>query len=199
MPLITMHGFVLKFKCNVKDSVPIPQFFIMVQEDYKIRNLFILIFEFSQGCLQDLNSQWQPVKKGITEYFTLGDLWECYDEWSAYGAGTSVVLNNVENVVQYYVPYLSAIPIYVNKSSTISWYTYPSSLRLCLPIIEFAQTYPELMTLKNVDLSPASWIAVACCVTPYPQKMLSWIQYFILLLLLLLMMFYYDHDVTLMM
>ncbi|KAK2986567.1 hypothetical protein RJ640_011551 [Escallonia rubra] len=28
-------------------------------------------------------------------------------------------------------------------------------------IIEFAQTYPGLMTLKNVDLSPASWMAVA--------------------------------------
>ncbi|KAK2978086.1 hypothetical protein RJ640_022544 [Escallonia rubra] len=74
------------------------------------------------GYLQDLNSQWQPVKKGITKYFTLGDLWECYDEWSAYGAGTPVVLNNGENVVQYYVPYLSAIQIYVNKSSAISRY-----------------------------------------------------------------------------
>ncbi|KAK3033673.1 hypothetical protein RJ639_034552 [Escallonia herrerae] len=30
MPLISMHGLVLKFKCKVKDSVPIPQFFIMI-------------------------------------------------------------------------------------------------------------------------------------------------------------------------
>ncbi|KAK3035780.1 hypothetical protein RJ639_033509 [Escallonia herrerae] len=182
-----------------------------------------------QGCLQDLNSQWQPVKKGITEYFTLGDLWECYDEWSAYGAGTPVVLNNGENVVQYYVPYLSAIQIYVNKSSATSrnprydtdpvefevdsWSDDSESDKLsrslsnnsskawdatsadssidhegalpmkdrlgnlyfeyydtCSPywriplvdkIIEFAQTYPGLMTLKNVDLSPATWMAVA--------------------------------------
>ncbi|KAK2989512.1 hypothetical protein RJ640_005404, partial [Escallonia rubra] len=182
-----------------------------------------------QGCLQDLNSQSQPVKKGITEYFTLGDLWECYDEWSAYGAGTPVVLNNGENVVQYYVPYLSAIQIYVNKSSATSrnprydtdpvefevdsWSDDSESDKLsrslsnnsskawdatsadssidhegalpmkdrlgnlyfeyydtCSPywriplvdkIIEFAQTYPGLMTLKNVDLSPASWMAVA--------------------------------------
>ncbi|KAK3019818.1 hypothetical protein RJ639_004811 [Escallonia herrerae] len=247
MPLISMHGLVLKFKCKVKDYVPIPQFFIMVQVDYKIRNLFILIFEFLLGCLQDLNSQWRPVKKGITEYFTLGDLWECYDEWSAYGAGTPVALNNGENIVQYYVPYLSAIQIYVNKSSAISrnprydtdpvefevdsWSddnesdkfsrslsnnsskawdatladssidhegALPMKDRLgnlyfeyydtCSPywrillmdkvinlfclvqIIEFAQTYPGLMTLKNVDLSTASWIAVAWCVTPYPQK-----------------------------
>ncbi|KAK3027618.1 hypothetical protein RJ639_042371 [Escallonia herrerae] len=182
-----------------------------------------------QGCVQDLNSQWQPVKKGITKYFTLSDLWECYDEWSAYGAGTPVVLNNGENVVQYYVPYLSAIQIYVNKSSATSrnprydtdpvefevdsWSDDSESDKLsrslsnnsskawdatsadssidhegalpmkdrlgnlyfeyydtCSPywriplvdkIIEFAQTYPGLMTLKNVDLSPASWMAVA--------------------------------------
>ncbi|KAK2979162.1 hypothetical protein RJ640_029775 [Escallonia rubra] len=193
---------------------------------------------FLSGCLQDLNSQWRPVKKGITEYFTLGDLWECYDEWSAYGAGTPVALNNGENVVQYYVPYLSAIQIYVNKSSKISrnprydtdpvefevdsWSDDSESDKLsrslsnnsskawdatsadssidhegalplkdlignlyfeyydtCSPnwrillmdkIIEFAQTYPGLLTLKNVDLSPASWMVVAWCVTPYPQK-----------------------------
>ncbi|KAK3015959.1 hypothetical protein RJ639_007072, partial [Escallonia herrerae] len=158
----------------------------------------LMPLKFLPGCLQDLNRQWQPVKKGITEYFTLGDLWECYDEWSAYGAGTPVVLNG-ENVVQYYVPYLSAIQIYVNKSYPISrnprydtdpvefevdsWSDDNESDKLsrfsidhegALPMkdrlgnlyFEYYDTCSQywriLLMDKNVDLSPASWMAVAC-------------------------------------
>ncbi|CAJ1977488.1 unnamed protein product [Sphenostylis stenocarpa] len=45
-------------------------------------------------------------------YFILGDLWESFREWSAYGAGVPLVLNDKDSVVQYYVPYLSGIQIY---------------------------------------------------------------------------------------
>ncbi|KAJ7954140.1 Protein of unknown function (DUF789) [Quillaja saponaria] len=45
-------------------------------------------------------------------YFVLGDLWESFEEWSAYGAGVPLVLNDSDSVVQYYVPYLSGIQIY---------------------------------------------------------------------------------------
>ncbi|KAF2322559.1 hypothetical protein GH714_018858 [Hevea brasiliensis] len=45
-------------------------------------------------------------------YFVLGDLWESFKEWSAYGAGVPVILNDSDSVVQYYVPYLSGIQIY---------------------------------------------------------------------------------------
>lgn len=45
-------------------------------------------------------------------YFVLGDLWESFKEWSAYGAGVPLILNDSDSVVQYYVPYLSAIQIY---------------------------------------------------------------------------------------
>jgi len=55
------------------------------------------------------------------EYFTLGDLWNFYDEWSAYGAGIPIVLNNDETLVQYYVPYLSAIQIFTSNSSVNSF------------------------------------------------------------------------------
>ncbi|RWW83409.1 hypothetical protein BHE74_00008086 [Ensete ventricosum] len=43
---------------------------------------------------------------GLTglEYFTLGDLWDQYSEWSVYGAGVPIISDNYENVVQYYVP-----------------------------------------------------------------------------------------------
>ncbi|GMY12753.1 hypothetical protein FCV25MIE_07992 [Fagus crenata] len=182
-----------------------------------------------QSCFNDLNSLWQPLGKDKIEYFTLGDLWDCYDEWSAYGAGIPVLLNSGETVMQYYVPYLSAIQTYTNKSATTSrtckedsdvvefesdsWSddsgsdnlsrslsnnssrgwdavsedssfdqegSWPRRDRLgCLylqyiemaspywrvplmdKITELAQNYTALMTLKSVDLSPASWMAVA--------------------------------------
>ncbi|PKA58388.1 hypothetical protein AXF42_Ash013894 [Apostasia shenzhenica] len=51
-------------------------------------------------------------------YFTLGDLWESFKEWSAYGAGVPLVLNGSDCVVQYYVPYLSGIQLYMDSSRT---------------------------------------------------------------------------------
>lgn len=51
-------------------------------------------------------------------YFLLGDLWESFKEWSAYGAGVPLVLNHSDSVIQYYVPYLSAIQLYVDPSKT---------------------------------------------------------------------------------
>lgn len=45
-------------------------------------------------------------------YFALNDLWESFREWSAYGAGVPLVLNQSDSVVQYYVPYLSGIQLY---------------------------------------------------------------------------------------
>ncbi|KAF8390097.1 hypothetical protein HHK36_024619 [Tetracentron sinense] len=49
-------------------------------------------------------------------YFTLGDLWESFKEWSAYGAGVPLILSGSDCVVQYYVPYLSGIQIYVEST-----------------------------------------------------------------------------------
>ncbi|KAL8171290.1 hypothetical protein V2J09_023094 [Rumex salicifolius] len=49
-------------------------------------------------------------------YFVLGDLWESYHEWSAYGAGVPLLLNGSDCVVQYYVPYLSGIQLYIDPS-----------------------------------------------------------------------------------
>ncbi|THU62658.1 hypothetical protein C4D60_Mb01t07400 [Musa balbisiana] len=50
-------------------------------------------------------------------YFFLRDLWESFKEWSAYGAGVPLVLNGSDSVVQYYVPYLSAIQLYVDTGA----------------------------------------------------------------------------------
>lgn len=69
-----------------------------------------------KSCIRDLNTAWHPIGKEEVEYFTLGDLWEQYNEWSAYGASVPIVFPDGEAVVQYYVPYLSSIQIYTNKA-----------------------------------------------------------------------------------
>ncbi|KAL5701001.1 hypothetical protein ACHQM5_026385 [Ranunculus cassubicifolius] len=68
---------------------------------------------------QHLGKNVRGYRNGETEsnpYFVLGDLWESFKEWSAYGAGVPLVLSDNDSVVQYYVPYLSAIQLYVNPS-----------------------------------------------------------------------------------
>ncbi|XP_026663272.1 uncharacterized protein LOC103714644 [Phoenix dactylifera] len=179
-----------------------------------------------KSCLEDLNQLWHPWDYDTVEYFGLQDLWDCYDEWSAYGAGTPIALDGGEMLVQYYVPYLSAIQIYTSASSLSNirnrkeeretgvpemrefgnsccddgkcdelWRSSGSSSEDCdfyqdnlwhlrdrlgylyfryfetsapygrVPlkdkISELAQEFPGLSTLRSVDLSPASWMAVA--------------------------------------
>ncbi|KAJ9555014.1 hypothetical protein OSB04_009628 [Centaurea solstitialis] len=63
---------------------------------------------------------WRDQDKSYHPYFILGDLWESLKEWSAYGAGVPLVLNESDSVVQYYVPYLSAIQLYVDPSAPIT-------------------------------------------------------------------------------
>ncbi|KAJ6383435.1 hypothetical protein OIU78_026840 [Salix suchowensis] len=174
--------------------------------------------------IRNLNRSWHPWERDTVKYFTLGDLWNCYDEWSAYGAGVPIILNNDETLVQYYVPYLSAIQILTSDSSVNSFREdtesgdgetrdsfsdsssddsgsdklwrydgcsseegrseqdnpWPSNGILGRPyfqhferstpygrvplmdkINELAGRFPGLLSLRSVDLSPASWMAVA--------------------------------------
>ncbi|WJX19067.1 hypothetical protein P8452_08800 [Trifolium repens] len=184
-----------------------------------------------QSCSHEVNNQWLPLGKDPVECFALKDLWDCYERWSALGAGTPILLENGDALTQYYVPYLSSIQIYTNKSvaasrnrkedidatefesdswseddsgssdilsrsvsnnSSKAWdaasldsssdqlsscpnrdmlgYLYlqytetaPPSSRVPFTekITELAKSHPALMTLKSVDVSPASWMAVA--------------------------------------
>ncbi|KAK4745344.1 hypothetical protein SAY87_011656 [Trapa incisa] len=176
--------------------------------------------------MRSLNRLWHPWEREKIEYFTLGDLWRCYDEWSAYGAGVPIVLSTGESLVQYYVPYLSAIQIFTSSSSVNSlredtdpaecdmrdscssescsdeseseklWkcdgsssddggfepdgalrslndrlgYLYLQFFERSNPygrvplmdkVNKLAQKFPGLMSLRSVDLSPASWMAVS--------------------------------------
>ncbi|KAL6143753.1 hypothetical protein ACLB2K_054448 [Fragaria x ananassa] len=175
--------------------------------------------------IRNLNRLWHPWEREKVEYFTLSDLWNCFDEWSAYGAGVPITLDSGETLVQYYVPYLSAIQIFTSNSSVNSFreetesgdcetrdsfsdscsfesesdklwrwdgcsseeggfeqdnnlwhlndrlgYLYFEYFERSTPygrvplmdkINGLAQRYPGLMSLRSVDLSPASWMSVA--------------------------------------
>ncbi|KAH7864134.1 hypothetical protein Vadar_026160 [Vaccinium darrowii] len=52
-------------------------------------------------------------------YYCLGDLWESFREWSVYGAGVPLLLNGKDSIIQYYVPFLSGIQLYVDPQSRI--------------------------------------------------------------------------------
>ncbi|KAH0707041.1 hypothetical protein KY289_012117 [Solanum tuberosum] len=169
--------------------------------------------------IRNLNKLWHPKEREEIEYFTLADLWNCFDEWSAYGAGVPIRLDSGETLVQYYVPYLSAIQIFTSSSSVSilreetesAWemsdsfseeseseklsrsdggsseeglfeqdnhlqmnnrlgylyyqYFERSSPYGRVPLVDkissLAERHPGLMSLRSVDLSPASWMSVA--------------------------------------
>lgn len=188
-------------------------------------------------CIQDMdrNDYWQDSDAESVEYFNLGDLWDIYDEPSAYGTGVPILLNSSteETVIQYYVPYLSALQLYttrsygkfrtsreesdssdseIKESNIDSWsdssdndkvfgslintsdrsegwdadsedsgfdqdrhrdrlgylsfqYFERASPYERVPLMEkineFSRSNPLLMSLRSVDLCPASWMAVA--------------------------------------
>ncbi|XP_039061842.1 uncharacterized protein LOC120205208 isoform X2 [Hibiscus syriacus] len=160
--------------------------------------------------IRNLNLLWNFREIENVVYFTLSDLWSCYDEWSAYGAGVPIMLNSYETLVQYYVPYLSAVQIFTSSSPVNSlreetdsfsdsssdesvteklwrWdgcssedgspeqdsrlgYLYFQYFERSTPygrvplmdkINGLSGRFSGLMSLRSVDLSPASWMAVA--------------------------------------
>ncbi|XP_071697843.1 uncharacterized protein [Rutidosis leptorrhynchoides] len=175
----------------------------------------------SKSEIAKLNRLWHPWDKEKVEFFNLGDLWNSLDEWSAYGAGVPIVTGDDETIIQYYVPYLSAIQIFTSNSSVnylreetdsetrdsysdsfsdesefeklSRWdgcsseegvfehesssqfndrlgYLYFQYFETAIPydrvplfdkISMLSQKYPGLTSLRSVDLSPASWMAVA--------------------------------------
>ncbi|GFP84680.1 hypothetical protein PHJA_000611900 [Phtheirospermum japonicum] len=61
---------------------------------------------------------WRTSDAEFQPFFALSDLWESFKEWSAYGVGVPLVLNDLDGVVQYYVPYLSGIQLYADRSKS---------------------------------------------------------------------------------
>ncbi|KAL1562430.1 hypothetical protein AAHA92_05009 [Salvia divinorum] len=176
----------------------------------------------SKSETRKLNRLWHPWEREKVDYFVLTDLWHTFDEWSAYGAGVPIVSDNGQNLIQYFVPYLSAIQIFTSSSSanclreetdSVSetrdsfsdsfsdeseseklsrwdgcssedgiceqdlWHQNERLGNLYLQYFErsspygrvpftdkissLAERHPGLLSLRSVDLSPASWMAVA--------------------------------------
>lgn len=61
---------------------------------------------------------WRTCNVEYRPFFVLSDLWASFKEWSAYGAGVPLLLNDSDSVVQYYVPYLSGIQLYADLSKS---------------------------------------------------------------------------------
>jgi hypothetical protein len=91
--------------------------FLVEKYFFSAAYFFLLFFVLIILVLQTRLKMWRSgdaMDSG--PYFCLGDLWEFFREWSAYGAGVPLVLNGSDSVIQYYVPYLSAIQLYADPS-----------------------------------------------------------------------------------
>ncbi|KAM7279796.1 hypothetical protein ACFE04_006930 [Oxalis oulophora] len=72
------------------------------------------VYYFSKTTMRG----WKTCDVEFMPYFTLADLWDSFEEWSAYGTGVPLVIDGRnDNIVQYYVPYLSGIQLYGESSS----------------------------------------------------------------------------------
>ncbi|KAL7144404.1 hypothetical protein ABFS83_07G009700 [Erythranthe nasuta] len=60
---------------------------------------------------------WRNRGSEFHPYFVLGDLWESFREWSVYGVGVPLLWNGTGSVVQYYVPSLSGIQLYIDPTT----------------------------------------------------------------------------------
>ncbi|WMV28266.1 hypothetical protein MTR67_021651 [Solanum verrucosum] len=116
---------------------------------------------------------WRTCDVEFLPYYVLGDLWESFKEWSAYGAGVPLVLDEGDSAVQYYVPYLSGIQLY-GDSSKASVKTRYSARRKFLHDIFFVR-------ISNSSLSAAasvrSFIAFAWAALKPNGGMLSHAYY----------------------
>ncbi|XP_038681186.1 uncharacterized protein LOC119982075 isoform X4 [Tripterygium wilfordii] len=65
--------------------------------------------------VQARSQRWRTREADLQPFFCLGDLWESFKEWSVYGVGVPLLLNGSESVIQYYVPSLSGIQLYVDS------------------------------------------------------------------------------------
>lgn len=57
---------------------------------------------------------WRTGEADAQPFFSLGDLWESFNEWSVYGVEVPLLLDGYDSVKQYYVPSLSGIQLYID-------------------------------------------------------------------------------------
>ncbi|KAI3460779.1 hypothetical protein Pfo_017442 [Paulownia fortunei] len=92
----------------------------------------------AQNLLEVNARGWKMREVDSHSFFSLEDLWESFNEWSVYGAGVPLLLSGKHPIVQYYVPFLSGMQLYIDPSK-------PSSrLRGC------EESDAELYTLPSI-------------------------------------------------
>lgn len=74
--------------------------------------LFIFLIGFLG--LQTRMKGWRTGEADAQPFFSLGDLWESFNEWSVYGVEVPLLLDGYDSVKQYYVPSLSGIQLYID-------------------------------------------------------------------------------------
>ncbi|KAI5399095.1 hypothetical protein KIW84_064461 [Lathyrus oleraceus] len=99
-------------------------------------------------------------------YFVLEDLWESFKRWSAYGVEVQFNLTSDEQVLQYFVPYLSAIQLYAedeesDKKSSEKSGDSVSSKETTNKVSNLAKDDPCIKNLRSSEISPRSWFSVA--------------------------------------
>ncbi|KAL4572146.1 hypothetical protein LXL04_018915 [Taraxacum kok-saghyz] len=119
----------------------------------------------------------------LPPYYCLGDLWETFREWSAYGVGVPLSLFGRHPTTQFYVPFLSGMQLYIDPHNTHmdlkcrgeendgSYETLvfeymeqeqPHARRpLADKVSNLASQFPDLVNYKSCDISPSSWLCVA--------------------------------------
>ncbi|KAM0001475.1 hypothetical protein Hdeb2414_s0373g00879411 [Helianthus debilis subsp. tardiflorus] len=100
---------------------PIPSSCSSIEHCSNLENFLHSVTPIIKHAFVPVNdSKEVEAKSGLKnkEDIKLQDVWEAYDEWSSCGVGISVILESGESIVQYYVPYLSAIQIFIKKSTS---------------------------------------------------------------------------------
>ncbi|XP_073222937.1 uncharacterized protein [Cicer arietinum] len=130
------------------------------------------------------SSSCESVKKA---YFELEELWDYYKEWSAYGLEVPLTLFEDEAVMQYFVPSLSGIQLYVQHDhhqgfgktdeESGDMPSKETTNKLVFQYFEFkrlferqplndkvstlAMEFPLLKKYRSCDILPCSWFSVA--------------------------------------
>lgn len=82
-------------------------------------------FVAAMYCPEVNGRGWRSREAGLRPFYHLGDLWESLKEWSVYGAGVPLIIKGTDSVVQYYVPYLSGLQLYVDPSKRLTNNRHP--------------------------------------------------------------------------
>ncbi|XP_073062054.1 uncharacterized protein [Primulina eburnea] len=148
----------------------------------KVTNLDRLLESFSplvpsRFFSEVISSGSEALEADSHPFFHLEDLWESLEEGSLYGAGVPLVLNGKDQIVQYYVPYLSGIQLYNDPSKPSSQlsssspqspffqyleYEKPYNRQpLTDKIFDLATQFPELNKCRSCDLLENSWLSIA--------------------------------------